>query len=335
MGSGPQSKPQASLSLDLDNQWSYLKTHGNAAWEARPSYLDRVVPIALELLQAAGLDITFFVVGHDAEQPANVPLLQAIAGEGHEIGNHSYSHEPWLHMYHEDEIAAELDRTDSAIEAAIGRRPTAFRGPGYSLSEPLLRLLQERDYQVDASTLPTWIGPLARRYYFRSTNLSRDERQKRSHLFGSWSDGRRPIEPYHWRMANGSLLELPVTTFPLVRVPMHVSYVLYLEQASPALARAYFRAALRACLLTHVNPSILLHPLDFLGGDDLPGSGLEFFPGMALPGARKRRLVGDCIALLKERFDVVPVSKHAANALAAGGLETRSALDADVVEHQR
>src|SRR5207248_11759911 len=100
-----RAKPRASLSLDLDNQWSYLKTHGNPAWEARPSYLEHVVPIALELLQSAGVDITFFIVGHDAEQPANVPLLQAIVAAGHEVGNHSYSHEPWMHLYDEEAIA--------------------------------------------------------------------------------------------------------------------------------------------------------------------------------------------------------------------------------------
>ncbi len=29
-------KPIASLSLDLDNKWSYMKTHGDAGWESFP-----------------------------------------------------------------------------------------------------------------------------------------------------------------------------------------------------------------------------------------------------------------------------------------------------------
>ena len=41
-------KPVASLSLDLDNQWSYMKTHGDAGWDAYPSYLDVVVPRVLD-----------------------------------------------------------------------------------------------------------------------------------------------------------------------------------------------------------------------------------------------------------------------------------------------
>ena len=43
-------RPLASVSLDVDNLWSYMKTHGDAGWEARPSYLDVFCPAALESL---------------------------------------------------------------------------------------------------------------------------------------------------------------------------------------------------------------------------------------------------------------------------------------------
>src|SRR5262249_52868727 len=91
--------PIASLSLDLDNQWSYLKTHGDAGWETFPSYLDIVVPRALQLLAKQNLQITFFVVGQDAALEKNYDSLRMIPAAGHEIGNHSFSHEPWLDLY--------------------------------------------------------------------------------------------------------------------------------------------------------------------------------------------------------------------------------------------
>ena len=56
-------KPIASLSLDLDNEWSYLKTHGDPGWETLPSYLDIVIPRVLDILARRKLRITFFVVG--------------------------------------------------------------------------------------------------------------------------------------------------------------------------------------------------------------------------------------------------------------------------------
>src|SRR5438270_4437962 len=88
----PKSRSQmiASLSLDLDNKWSYLKTHGDGGWEEFPSYLDAVVPRFLALLDRLGLRITVFVVGQDAALPKNRAALAAIGGAGHEIGNHSF-----------------------------------------------------------------------------------------------------------------------------------------------------------------------------------------------------------------------------------------------------
>ena len=64
-------RPLASLSLDLDNLWSYQKTHGDAGWDAFPTYLDVVVPRILEVTAARGLTITVFVVGQDAADPRN------------------------------------------------------------------------------------------------------------------------------------------------------------------------------------------------------------------------------------------------------------------------
>ena len=90
-------KTIASLSLDLDNKWSYLKTHGDPGWESFPSYLDTLVPRVLQFLSQRNLKITFFVVGQDAALEKNHTALKAIAAAGHEIGNHSFSHEPWFH----------------------------------------------------------------------------------------------------------------------------------------------------------------------------------------------------------------------------------------------
>jgi len=310
-------KPIASLSLDLDDEWSYLRTHGDQGWEAMPSYLDRVVPRILEVLARRGLKITFFVVGRDAALERNREALRMLAQAGHEIGNHSLRHEPWLHLYSEEELDRELAEAEMHIEAATGRRPDAFRGPGYSLSQATLRVLLRRGYRYDASTLPTFLGPLARAYYFMSATLDREERRKRARLFGTVRDGLRPLRPYRWQLAEGTLLEIPVTTFPGLRVPIHPSYVIYLSVFSPPLARAYFGAALRACQLAAIEPSILLHPLDFLGAEDVPS--LAFFPAMRLSAAQKLERVEQCLERLQARYDVRSLGEHAA---AAGGRRT-------------
>ena len=72
-------KQIASLSLDLDNQWSYMKTHGDAGWETFPSYLDLVVPRALSFLNERNLNITFFIVGQDAALEQNREAISSIS----------------------------------------------------------------------------------------------------------------------------------------------------------------------------------------------------------------------------------------------------------------
>ena len=154
-------KPIASLSLDLDKQWSYMKTHGNAGWESFPSYLDVAVPRRLAFLRERQLTITFFIVGQDAALEKNHEVLRTIADAGHEIGNHSFNHEPWLHLYSEAQLDQELARAEESIELATGARPLGFRGPGFSLSLTTLEVLAGRGYLYDATVFPNLLNPLA------------------------------------------------------------------------------------------------------------------------------------------------------------------------------
>lgn len=313
-------KPIASLSLDLDNLWSYMKTHGDPGWERFPSYLDLVVPISLDLLAEFGLRITYFIVGQDAALPKNANALRTIAKAGHEIGNHSFKHEPWLHLYSPAEIDSELAKAETAIQEATGQRPYGFRGPGFSLSRATLDSLARRGYRYDASTFPTFLGPLARAYYFRKAKLSREERRRRKALFGRFSEGFRALNPYRWELGGARLLEIPVTTMPVLKVPFHLSYIVYLAAYSPRLAQAYFETALRLCRLFGVTPSLLLHPLDFIGKGEVPG--LDFFPGMNMEGAAKRAIVREVLFRYTRRFNVVSVGEHAAQSESGGQLQT-------------
>lgn len=303
-------KSSASLSLDLDNKWSYLKTHGDRGWEAFPSYLDVVVPRFLEVLAKLDLHITVFVVGQDAALPKNHAALHSIAAAGHEIGNHSFHHEPWLHLYSPEEIEDEITRAEESIAEATSATPCGFRGPGYSLSPSVLECLARRGYRYDASTLPTIIGPLARAYYFFRARLNDSQREERKRLFGDWKDGLRPIRPYWWQVGQQRLLEIPVTTMPLTRVPIHFSYLLFLREKSSAAAWSYWRLAMRTCQSLGVEPSLLLHPLDFLGGDEEPE--LAFFPAMKMASAAKQAFIRDLLTDFSKRFDVLTMGEHAA-----------------------
>ena len=266
----PRSKPLASLSLDLDNKWSYMKTHGDAGWESLPSYLDIVVPRVLGLLRERNLKITFFVVGLDAAQERNHKVLGSITEGGHEVGNHSFHHEPWLHLYSDTQLQEEIAKAEDAIKGATGQHPVGFRGPGFSVSVGLLELLSSRGYLYDASTFPTFLGPLARAYYFMKSRLDdQQQKEQRKKLFGSLSDGLRSTQAYRWQISGTGLLEIPVTTMPMFKLPIHVSYLLFLSNYSSALALAYFNTAMVLCEMTGTQPSLLFTPSILWGATTL------------------------------------------------------------------
>ena len=118
--------------------------------------------------------------------------------------------------------------------------------------------------------------------------MSDEEREKRKKLFGKFSDGWQSLKPYKWQIGGKSLIEIPVTTLPFFKTPIHASYVIYLATFSKTLARAYWKTAIEMCKMSGTQLSLLLHPLDFLSGEDAPE--LKFFPAMNLPVGKKTRI---------------------------------------------
>ncbi len=303
-------KLRMSLSLDLDNKWSYLKTHGSDKWVDFPSYFDSVVPRIIDFLAQRDLKITFFIVGQDAALPKNHASLRQLVEAGHEIGNHSFNHEPWLHLYSKEQIEAEMEKAEAAIREATGVRVRGFRGPGFSLSTNTLEVLQEREYDYDCTAFPNALNPLARAYFFAKSNLTAEQKKQRKALFGTFSDALRPVKPYQWQLKSGTLTELPVTTMPIFKIPIHFSYLVYLAGYSPALAKFYTRVAITMCRLTRTEPSLLLHPLDFMGHED--DEDLKFFPAMNMATDKKIALMHDFFDLLEKHFHPMPIGEYVA-----------------------
>lgn len=303
-------KPIATLSLDLDNKWAYMKIHGDAGWRDFPSYLDICVPRILNILRERNWIISFFIVGKDAELPENHEAILQIASEGHEIGNHSFFHEPWLHLYSEKGLKEEICKAEEAIIRLTGRKPVGFRGPGYSLSDSVLKVLIEMKYEYDCSTFPTFIAPLARFFFFlKAQKMPDEEMEKRKRLFGRFSDGFRSLKPYFWQSGSGRILEIPVTTFPFLRIPVHASYLLYIAEFSEQLAISYFKAAVSFSKLFNIHFSLLLHPLDFLSGGEIPE--LRFFPAMSMPSSKKLEVLQKILDVFGNSFTIVNMKTYA------------------------
>ena len=72
---------------------------------------------------------------------------------------------------------------------------------------------------------------------------------------------------------------------------------------------SYLQIAVIMCKANKISPSFLLHPLDFIGGDDEPG--LSFFPGMNYNGKQKLQLFHLIMGKLTRDFQFLPMGKYA------------------------
>lgn len=84
------------------------------------------VALATAALRAHGAHATFFLIGGAVEE--NAPLVRRLLAEGHEVGNHSYSHERMV-FHTSGWYEQEVMRTDALLRAAGVTAPNLFRPP--------------------------------------------------------------------------------------------------------------------------------------------------------------------------------------------------------------
>ncbi len=90
-------------------------------------------PKILDILKKANVKAAFFITGRQAEKYPD--LVLRILKEGHEVGNHTYSH-PNLSLASVEQVELELNATQRLFEAISGRSTTLFRPPYNADSHP-------------------------------------------------------------------------------------------------------------------------------------------------------------------------------------------------------
>ncbi len=90
-------------------------------------------PKILDILKEENVPAAFFVLGINAE--SNIPLIKRMYNEGHEIGNHTFSH-PNIAEISSKRTSIELESTRLLIEAITGQSTILFRAPYNADSEP-------------------------------------------------------------------------------------------------------------------------------------------------------------------------------------------------------
>ena len=302
-------RPIASLSIDVDNRWAYLRAAGRADWKSATTYLPMVMDRVVDTLGAVGLPVTAFLVGRDLVDETDIRAIESLSQLSRwEFGNHSLNHLPWMHTLSREQIHEEIRVPHDRLLNCLGYRPRGFRGPGFSCPPQVLAELADAEYAYDASIFPTSMAPIARAVFLARTRLKGAERERAKKLYGGFAAMRQPNVPFRRRVESMDtmLWETPVTVMPVFRTPIHFSYLIFLASFSVPLAKGYYRSALAMCRRCGVPPSLLLHPPDFLGVEDR--SELDHLPGMKMRRESKLRFVSWALRVLAEQFDVVTIA---------------------------
>jgi cellulose synthase/poly-beta-1,6-N-acetylglucosamine synthase-like glycosyltransferase/peptidoglycan/xylan/chitin deacetylase (PgdA/CDA1 family)/spore germination protein YaaH len=93
----------------------------------------RWTPAILDTLASRHAPATFFLIGTSVER--HIPLSRRIVDEGHEFGNHTFTH-PNLALTSPFVTRLELDANERLLEAVFDRRSAFFRPPYFGDAEP-------------------------------------------------------------------------------------------------------------------------------------------------------------------------------------------------------
>ena len=146
------------LTIDVEDYYHVSGFEGRvdrARWDEYPSRVGPNTRRLLDLLAAAGVRATFFVLGWVAERQPG--LVRAIRRDGHEVGCHSYWHR-LIYAQTPAEFRADLCRARDVLQDILSERVIAFRAPTFSITRAslwALDVLIEEGFTLDSSIYPT------------------------------------------------------------------------------------------------------------------------------------------------------------------------------------
>lgn len=251
---------------------------------------------------------TIFIIGRDLENPEVFARVRQWASAGHEIGNHTYTHETRLGTLPQAQLEYEVLKAHEIITKCVGYEPKGFISPTWNISPAVVQLLLENGYRYDTSIFPSYFlyllllklkflkGGRGGAQIVDTTLKTRGDR---------WVQLCAPRTPYFvtphslTRRAKGGLLMLPLPVTPLLRIPCwHTVWF--------ALGAPLMRRVLRRCMCVYPHFYYLMHPRDYFDPEaDLDkefikkhASDLSVFEGFNIPLARKDAYLRETMRIL-------------------------------------
>lgn len=282
-----------------------------------PTYL-HIAERFFELSNKYGFKYTIFIIGRDLENHRVAQRVKEWSEQGHEIGNHSYSHKQNLGYLDYNKLEMEVMKSHELITKVCGKEPKGFIAPAWATSAELIDILLKHNYLYDTSVFPSYFMYLAsaklwcnfRWDHRRGTIFQR--RDRLVNLFASrkpyFSKGRSLI-----KKESGGLLIIPLPVTPLLRIPCW-------HTMSFLLPRAIFSLILNLCL-TQKYFYYLLHPTDLFDSNDIPANyrNIQNLERLNVSLAKKRQLFHNSIdMIIKRSSQLVTLEQIAKDIIAEG-----------------
>jgi polysaccharide deacetylase family protein (PEP-CTERM system associated) len=145
------------LSLDVEEYFQVEAASAGVSrdqWESIPRRLDASMDRALNLLAAAGVSATFFVLGWVAQRDRS--LVRRIADAGHEVASHGMGHR-MVGQLSPEEFRKDVQESRALLDDIVGRPVAGYRAPTFSVTHRTawaIDVLAEEGYQYDSSVFP-------------------------------------------------------------------------------------------------------------------------------------------------------------------------------------
>jgi peptidoglycan/xylan/chitin deacetylase (PgdA/CDA1 family) len=288
---------------------------------ADPVY-ECALPRLADFLAAERVPATLFVVGNDLRRRAdNCAAVRRFAEAGHEIANHTMGHVQGFAGLSLRRKRGEIADAAAVIADATGRRPVGFRAPGWNVDEETLDILEEEGYLYDSSVLPTWMSPLLKLGYRRRASDHRTPADRTT--LGRWSFQWAPSTPYRpgtplWRRGGRRLLEIPIMTVPLIRLPFFGTFSFWV---GTRVHEACFRLIHRSQRPLNYE----LHGVEFVDGaaDGIHALAAElprdYVPAtLMMPWSRKREFLERAVRAFGRSYRFLTMEEFARRELLSG-----------------
>jgi polysaccharide deacetylase family protein (PEP-CTERM system associated) len=145
------------LSFDLED-WFCVSNMAHAItpdqWESQEQRIEANTARLLALLDRHAVGATFFVLGWIAERRPN--LIRSIAGKGHEIATHGYSHRLLTEMTPQ-EFSEDLRRALAVTQPLVEEKIVGYRAPTFTVTADTLwalDILKTQGIRYDSSVFP-------------------------------------------------------------------------------------------------------------------------------------------------------------------------------------